>query len=228
MLLPTILSLYLSLTLLLSLSSIPISSGAKVDPSHEAVLETRPPWFELDSASLSEALVPWAPIAAKVLTLVAWAWISCKLVRALHLMLACILVASSPILSALLTIDTWRAMLFVGKLSASKTWLAVLFLSDTWVRGLLLAKISVVSMWLAVVFLFKLAGRVGLAVLESDAVAAVLFLQAAGLTIWILATYDPGQEGTEQQQQQQVYVTLLQFRAVPFSSQPKFQAQTMK
>ena len=56
-------------------------------------------------------------------------------------------------------------------------------------------------MWLAVVFLFKLAGRVGLAVLESDAVAAVLFLQAAGLTIWILATYDPGQEGTEQQQQ---------------------------
>ena len=83
-------------------------------------------------------------------------------------------------------------------------------------------------MWLAVVFLFKLAGRVGLAVLESDAVAAVLFLQAAGLTIWILATYDPGQEGTEQQQQQQVYVTLLQFRAVPFSSQPKFQAQTMK
>ena len=95
-------------------------------------------------------------------------------------------------------VNTWRAAtLWLGKLVAVLTWIAVFFLSITWLGVLLLVKLMADKAWLAVLSLVKLAGSADLALLESDVVIAVLFLQAAAVSIWALATRNGGLEAEQ-------------------------------
>lgn len=165
------------------------------------------PWWELEVDAVVDAVAPLVYATARAFA--AWVWVSwmsryretCTSVCALRWVLVSFLGTSTQVLDGLFTVGTWRVILFMARILATKSWLGVLFVTDVWLRGLMLAKISAVNTCLAAVSLFRLVGSVGLTVLTSDVLVAVLFLQAAAISIWVLATYDPGLEGTEQQQQ---------------------------
>ena len=204
-LLRTMLSLCLSLSLPLSFSlpvfPIPISSGAKVNPSHQPILTETVPWWDFTTA-VAHAVAPW--VFATSRGLIAWAWLTRyphigSALRMRCCILVCLVTTSSQALDGLFTVDTWRAAtLWLGKLVAVLTWIAVFFLSITWLGVLLLVKLMAAKAWLAVLSLVKLAGSAGLALLADWTIlAAGFYILAAFVSIWIVVTDELGLEAEQ-------------------------------